>query len=331
MKRIAFAGVSHIHAPHFVKLLKERSDFEIVALWDPQPERAAKYAAETGAKVVSEAAALWQDPTIDAIVVCSETKLHKDLVPGAAAHGKQLFVEKPLGFSGSDALEMAAAIEKAGVLFQTGYFMRGFGAHRALKQLVDSGIFGTITRVRHVNCHHGSLGGWFDSDYRWMADPSQAGCGAFGDLGTHSLDILMWIFGKPEMVTGDIRVVTGRYGETCDETGTALLEFPGGAVGTLSGGWVDRMNPVTCEVSGTDAFAYICNGKLYVKSEQIEDADGTTPWALPADLPHAFTLFLDAVVGKGDIPLVSAREAAERNVVMEAIYKAAKTKSWITL
>ena len=330
MKRIAFAGVSHIHTPHFLKLLKARTDFEIAAAWDPDRARAEKVAAETGCKIAADPAELWNDPAIDAVAVCSETVHHRELVLPAAAKGKHLFVEKPLGFSAADALAMAAAIERAGVLFQTGYFMRGQPVHRALKRMVDDGVFGTITRVRHVNCHHGSLGGWFDGDYRWMADPAQAGCGAFGDLGTHSLDILMWLFGRPEQVTAEIRTVTGRYGEDCDETGTALLEFPGGIAGTLCGGWVDLANPVTCEVSGTEGFAFVCRGKLFVKSPKLEGADGETPWtALPEELPHAFTLFLDAVAGKQDVPLVTAAEAAERNVVMEALYRAARTRSWV--
>ena len=42
---------------------------------------------------------------------------------------------------------------------------------------------------------------------------------SFGDLGTHSLDILMWLFGPVESVSAEVRVVTGRY-PGCDETGT---------------------------------------------------------------------------------------------------------------
>ena len=57
------------------------------------------------------------------------TNLHEQIVlPGHAA-GKHLFVEKPLGFAARDGWRMAAAIEKAGVLFQTGYSVRRPQAH----------------------------------------------------------------------------------------------------------------------------------------------------------------------------------------------------------
>ncbi len=71
-----------------------------------------------------------------------------------------------------------------------------------------------------------------------MADPEIAGVGAFGDLGTHKLDILMWLLGEIESVTADIKSVTGRYGD-CNETGEAMIRFKHGIIGTLAAGWVD--------------------------------------------------------------------------------------------
>ena len=60
-------------------------------------------------------------------------------------------------------------------------------------------------------------------------------------------------------------------------------------------------------------------------------ADGKEPWtALPAEWPHAFVLFLEALAGK-KVKLVSAREAALRSVVMETLYKAAKHTKWETV
>lgn len=224
---------------------------------------------------------------------------------------------------------MARAIEKAGVLFQTGYFMRGSPVHQFLREQVQKGSFGKITRVRHSNCHAGSLKGWFDTDWRWMAEPAVAGCGAFGDLGTHSLDILLWLFGDVERVAADIGVVTGRYGE-CDETGEGLLRFTSGAIGTMAAGWVDVANPVTLLISGTEGHAHVDNGQLYFQSSQVPGADGKQPWTdLPAAWPHAFELFLDAVMGKAGVPLVSVGEVAMRSAVMEAFYKAAATKKLV--
>ena len=330
MINIAMVGTAHIHTPGFAKRLQARDDVAVKWVWDHQPARAHKWAAELDAHVVDDVQTIWDDADIPAVVICSETDRHEELVLAAAKAGKHMFAEKPLGMGASDARAMAQAIEDAGVIFQTGYFMRSQAIHRFLRQQIQDGAFGKITRVRMSNCHAGSLKGWFDTDYRWMADPAVAGCGAFGDLGTHRLDIMLWLMGDPVSVTADIDVATGRYGD-CDEYGEALLKFADGAIGVLAGGWVDLADPMPLLISGTEGHAYVCNGQFYFQSEHVAGADGKTPWTdLPSDLPHAFELYLDALQGK-DVPLVGVREAAMRNAVMEAMYEAARTRAWVTL
>lgn len=332
MTEIAFVGCAHIHTPGFVKRIKERTDVRVVAVWDHDPARAAKNATELGAPAVADPAAIWRNRKVQAVVICSETDRHAQLVPPAAARHKHLFVEKPLGFAAADAARMCRVIEKAGVIFQTGYFMRGDPIHLFLKDALAKGLFGTVTRARHSNCHCGSLKGWFDTEWRWMADPAVAGCGAYGDLGTHSLDILMWLFGdQVERVAASIRSVTGRYG-ACDESGEGLLTFPNGVCATLAAGWVDVANPVRLLISGTEGHATVMNGQFFFQSSKVEGADGKQPWtALPQTAPHAFELFLDAVAGRPTpIPLVTAREAAARSATMEALYKASASGRWVT-
>jgi len=331
MTQMALVGCGHIHTPGFVKRLQARTDSVVTYVWDHDTARAAKWAQELGATVVADVEQIWADPAIKAAIICAETNRHEPLVLGAAYAGKHLFVEKPLGLGSTDAEAMATAITQAGVLFQTGYFQRGMPVHLFLHEQIQQGHFGKITRIRHSNCHSGSLGGWFDTDWRWMADLTQAGVGGFGDLGTHSLDILMWLMGDVAQVTASIGVATARYGD-CDEFGEGLIEFANGAVGTLAAGWVDVADPVSVIISGTEGHAYVCNGQLFFKSSHVEGADGKQPWTdLPAAWPHAFELFLDAVVGKSGVALVSPTEAAARSAVMEALYQGAREKRWVTL
>jgi len=330
MPQLALVGCAHIHTPGFVKRMNARSDIQVKFVWDHDLERAKKSADALNSQAVEDVNKIWSDPAIEAVVICSETDRHEPLVLAGAAAKKHLFVEKPLGLGAADAYKMAQAIDQAGVLFQTGYFMRGDSTHQFLRDQIQAGSFGKITRIRHTNCHAGSLLGWFDTEWRWMADPKQAGVGAFGDLGTHSLDILMWWMGDVTRVTASIKVATGRYGD-CDEYGEGLLEFAGGSTGSLAAGWVDVAHPVNLLISGTEGHAYAANGALYFKSSKVKGADGEKPWTdLPKALPHAFELFLDAVAGQTSVPLVKAQEAAARSAVMEALYRGAQQQTWVS-
>ena len=325
---LAFVGCAHIHTPGFVNLLKKRQDVTVKSVWDHDVARAEKRAKELGAQVVKDVSQIWSDPEIVAVVICSETNRHHDLVLAAAQAGKHIFAEKPLGITAKESYAMADAIEKANLLFTTGYFMRTDPAHLFLKDEIAKGNFGKITRARGSNCHGGSLGGWFDQEWRWMADPKIAGVGAFGDLGTHKLDILMWLLGDVDSVTADIKVVTQRYGD-CDESGEALIRFKNGVIGTLAAGWVDVDDPVQLLISGTEAHAVIVNGRLYYKNKKLSDADGKEPYTrLPSARPAPLDQFVNAVAGQKDQPLVKPREAAARVSVMEAVYKAARGRKW---
>ncbi len=325
---VALVGGAHIHTPQYVRALKTRKGVTVKSAWDHDPARAQKRAQELGCKPAADLKEIWNDPDIAAVVICSETNRHHDLVMAAAQAKKHMFVEKPLGITAKESFAMAEAIERAGLLFTTGYFMRCAREHLFLKEQVEKGSFGKITRVRGSNCHNGALGGWFDGEYRWMADPKIAGVGAFGDLGTHALDILMWMLGPVATITADIKGVINRY-PGCDESGEALLKFESGVTGTLAAGWVDTDNPVTFEISGTEGHAAIVQGLLYFQSGKVAKADGREPWGtLPPATPPPITQFLDALEGKPHEHLVKPHEAAMRVAVMEAAYKGAKAQTW---
>jgi predicted dehydrogenase len=326
MTNIALLGCGHIHAPGFIKNVKARTEVQIKSVWDHDAARGQARADEIGARFIGDVKTILGDPEIKAVAIYSETDRHRDLVVPSAEAKKDLFVEKPLGFAAADAYVMADAIEKSGVRFQTGYFRRGAPENLYLKDELAKGTFGKVTRIRGSNCHGGALGGWFDTEWRWMADPKIAGCGAFGDLGTHSLDIMLWMMGEVTSATGALDKGTARYGD-CDETGEALMKFKSGAIGTLAAAWDDLVNPVSLLISGTEAHAVVINGQVFLASKKL-NLDGKTPITdLPAAKPAGVEAWLDAITGK-KATLVPARDAAYRSAVMEAIYEGARHNNW---
>lgn len=329
MIQLALAGGAHIHTPAFIKTLNERPGFAVKWVYDHDANRASKCAAELKAKVAADAGEIWSDDQIQAVIVCCETHRHEELVLPAATARKHLFVEKPLGMGSADARRMAKAIQDAGVMFHTGYFMRGIPALQFLRDRISAGHFGKIHRLRGSNCHQGALQGWFDTEWRWMADPKQAGCGAYGDLGTHSLDLLLWLMNEPavERCIATLSNGTGRYPD-CDELGEGMLLLQGGAIATLSAGWDDWLNPQSLLISGTEGHAAIIHDRLYFMSKKVQDADGKQPWKdLPEPIRAGFDAFLDALEGK-PTSLVSVTEAAYRNIVVEALYESTRTGRW---
>ena len=121
---LALAGCAHSHAPGYIQRLQGSKNVKVKYVWDPDPERASKWAAVLNARAVADDDLVWTDPQVQAVIICSQTNLHRRLVLAAAKARKHLFVEKPMGMTGCECREMADAIEQAKVLFTTGYGMR---------------------------------------------------------------------------------------------------------------------------------------------------------------------------------------------------------------
>ena len=94
MPTFALVGASHIHTPGFSNKLIDRSDIQMKYVWDQVVPIAEKHAAKLDAKVVTDPSQVWADPEIEAVIICAETNLHKDLVLPAVGAGKHIFVEK---------------------------------------------------------------------------------------------------------------------------------------------------------------------------------------------------------------------------------------------
>ena len=332
---VALIGGAHIHTPKFAETLAHAERIETRYVWDPDPDTAQRRQQVTGGDVIDDPQQAMDDPDLEGVIICAQTDLHERLVTAAANAGKHMFVEKPLGMNSDDAWRMARQIERAGVMFQTGYFMRGSAQVQTIARLIREGTFGKITRIRMSNAHGGALHGWFDDEWRWMADPSRAGCGGFGDLGTHVLDLLLWLMQEDEVThcTAQLGRAIERY-DSCDEYGEGLLRFRSGALATIAAGWVDRANPNYLEISGTEAHARLekPSNALYLNAP-AQNIDGAQPYENLDDAwPHAFDTFLgalraeEAAIGR----LVTASEAALRNSVMDAMYQAAHDMTWRT-
>ncbi|HEX8550600.1 MAG TPA: Gfo/Idh/MocA family oxidoreductase [Abditibacteriaceae bacterium] len=332
MQVTAFLGVAHIHTPNFVNRLRERTvDVTVKAVYDHDAARAAKTAGQLNTSVASVEEIL-ADAEITSVIICSETVHHRDLVEKAAAAGKHIFVEKPLGTSREDADAMEAAIQKAGVVFQTGFFRRSDPVWQFIKQEISAGHLGKITRMRDTNCHQGALGGWFDTDWRWITVKEEAGGGGFADLGAHSLDVVLWCLsevaggpcGNVKTAVGAVGAQLGRY-PNIDEYGAGIITFESGTIAVVEASWVDEKLQSGVEVNGLEGQIHVKDNKVFYYSKHVEGADGGQyQGELPAAAPHAFELFFDKLEGKElAVALVSVEEAAQESRVMADFYASA--------
>lgn len=249
--KLALLSAAHSHTVGYLKTIRERDDLELAVVWDDMPSRGQQVAQDMGCEFVGELDQALAVPGLDAVCICADNAGHRPLVEDAARAGLDIFCEKPMALTVTDADSMLAAIHDAGVLAVFGFFQPYTGPALAARRLIDSGELGEITQINYRNSHHAAYGRWFDSPERqWFTQPDKAGGGAFCDMGAHAMHFVRLVFGPVTSVAATISNKSGQYPEV-DDHGIALATFAGGATGVIEASWVFTGGPTGLEAIGT--------------------------------------------------------------------------------
>ena len=149
--RVGVIGAGRIGKIHIHNLCYRIPGVEVVGIAEAEAAVPAtqEWAKQFGiTNVVSDPAALIEDPTIDAIIICSPTDTHADLIIQSAAAGKAIFCEKPIANDLEKTKQALAAVRKAGVKLQLGFNRRFDPNFRRLRELVEQSEVGDIHLIR---------------------------------------------------------------------------------------------------------------------------------------------------------------------------------------
>ncbi|WP_460915737.1 Gfo/Idh/MocA family protein [Plantactinospora veratri] len=126
----------------------------VTAVAEPDPSRRARFAAEFGVPP-EQVYADWRDLAAagrvgDAVVIATQDQMHNEPTIAFAELGYHILLEKPMATTEADALRIAAAVEKADVIFAVCHVMRYTPYSKALKEVLDDGVIGRLVSVQHL-------------------------------------------------------------------------------------------------------------------------------------------------------------------------------------
>jgi myo-inositol 2-dehydrogenase/D-chiro-inositol 1-dehydrogenase len=148
---VALVGAGRMGAFHAETLARRLPGARLAAVADAAPGAAERLAGELGAdRAYTDAAQLWDDPAVDAVVIAAPARSHADLVVAAAAAGRHVFCEKPMAVTLPDADRAIDAARSAGVVLQVGFNRRFAADWRAARALLDAGTLGTPRLLRSL-------------------------------------------------------------------------------------------------------------------------------------------------------------------------------------
>jgi len=184
------------HAP-FLHVLE---GFHLYAVW----ERSKKQAGDFYSDIISYDTydELLADDTIELIVVNTPNNTHYDFARRALHAGKHVVVEKPFTVTVQEGTELVTLAKKQKRILSVYHNRRYDSDYKVVKKVVEEGLLGELVEVEfHFDRFRQELSSKLHKEM-----PTQ-GTGALYDLGSHLIDQALQLFGKPQALFADIRIV----------------------------------------------------------------------------------------------------------------------------
>jgi predicted dehydrogenase len=233
----------------------------VVAATCSNVERARTYARTYGIpRVHSSAEDLCADREVNAVYVCTPHHLHADHVFMAIRAGKHVLCEKPMAASTAECVNMAEAADRAGVILAIAYYRRLYPVVARLKEIIESGRLGTLTTAQIVkHDYFVPRRETLVSDRRsqWRTALKQSGGGTLNEAGSHRIDLLLYLFGEAESVSGELDRFAAWY--EGEDQASVTIRFRNRLIAQTDHSWCNRSPRDFFAVAGTSGQAIIEN------------------------------------------------------------------------
>jgi myo-inositol 2-dehydrogenase/D-chiro-inositol 1-dehydrogenase len=282
---IGAGRIGNVHAQHLAFRLPEAN---LLAVADVLVEAAERCAADCRIPhVFQDYRPILEDPAIDAVVICTRSDTHAQIVEEAAAAGKHIFCEKPLDLDLGRIDQLLASVDEAGVKLQVGFNRRFDASFQRVRDLVAAGRIGTphIVRITSRDPEPPPI------------DYVEVSGGIFLDMTIHDFDMARYLIGSEvtELYAVGGVMVDPEIGKVGDiDTAVITLNYANGALGTIDNsrravyGYDQRV-----EVFGSDGMLTVSNNT----PDRVEQsaADGVH---LPLPLFFFIERYVDAYIAE---------------------------------
>lgn len=217
MLKAGVLGAGHLGKIH-LRLLNQSSEYELVGFYDANETNAKSVEAEFGYKYFNSIEALIE--AVDMVDIVTPTLSHYDCALKAIAHGKHIFIEKPITNTVEEAEEIRNLLAKNNLRGQVGHVERFNPAFIGVKNQIDCPMFIETHRLAEFN-------------------PRGTDVPVVFDLMIHDIDIIL------SVVKSKVRHVSASGVSVISETpdiANARLEFENGCVANLTASRISLKN-----------------------------------------------------------------------------------------
>ncbi len=157
-------------------------------------------------RYTNDAQEIIDDPEVNIVYVATPPDAHEEMALRVAVAGKPCYVEKPMARSYAECARMVQTFQSANLPLFVAYYRRAMPRFVRAKHLIESGHLGEITSLNYRMSQFPAR-----DNEMWRLHAKIAGAGLFLDLGSHTLDVLDWMLGPQQNVSGHAENRGGHY------------------------------------------------------------------------------------------------------------------------
>ncbi|WP_421780406.1 Gfo/Idh/MocA family protein [Kiloniella litopenaei] len=194
---IGFIGLG-IMGNRMLTNMSVHGEFNLAAAWDPSDvARSDARINYPALEVVGTVEEVIKHPRVDVVYIASPPASHRDYALAAAAAGKAVFCEKPLGIDVEQSQEMVAAFKEKAVLNAVNYPLANSQAADLMKAEIDAGQLGKINSV-DIRLHFAPWPRDWQQDATWLSQRAEGGF--VREVGSHFIYLTERLLGAAELL-----------------------------------------------------------------------------------------------------------------------------------
>jgi predicted dehydrogenase len=244
------------------------------------------------------------------VYVATPVFLHAPQAIAAMRAGRHVLCEKPMALNYAEAHAMQQASEDTRRTLGIAYYRRMYPKVDRARELIEAGVIGRPV-FAEATSHD-----WFNplgTSRAWLADPKQSGGGPLRDIGSHRIDLMNYLFGKPINATGHMSTLVQPL--EVEDNATVMIEYEGGVRGVVDVRWHSRVVRDEFRVRGTQGEIDLSP----LNGPELVHPGGVERIAAPEN-PHYPCVedFVNAIV-RGILPRSYGESALAAEWVMEQV------------
>jgi len=326
--RLAIAGLVHGHVDGFLRAVHNRSDVQIVAVFEPDTALQHKYAqkyALADALLFSDLGGMLDRAKPEAVATFTSTYDHAMVVEACASRHIHVMMEKPLAVSTEHAHTIQRAAKGGGIHVIVNYETTWYRSHAAMWNIFkEQHAAGNIVKMVAMDGHPGPKEIGVGPEFLgWLTDPLKNGAGALFDFGCYGANLMTWMMDnqRPTAVTALTQTIKPQIYARVDDQATVLVEYPN-AQGIIQASWNWPFDRKDFEVYGQHGYAIAIKGsELRVRLARDQKEETLTPEPRAPDERDSVS-YLAAVV-RGRIK-PAGLSSLENNMIVTEILEAAR-------